>query len=153
MPLVLYNTLTRRKEPFTPLDPGRVRMYVCGPTVYDLAHIGNARPVIVFDVLYRLLRHAYGAAQVYYVRNITDIDDKINAAARARGEDIRQLTERTVAAFREDVAALGALPPDVEPRATAHIPAMVAMIERLIETGHAYVAEGHVLFDVASMAD
>src|SRR5580704_15374632 len=105
MPLVLYNTLTRRKEVFEPLDPKNVRMYVCGPTVYDFAHIGNARPVIVFDVLYRLLRHSYGAAHVRYVRNITDIDDKINAAAKANGESIRSVTERTAKAFHEDVAA------------------------------------------------
>jgi cysteinyl-tRNA synthetase len=151
--LVLYNTLTRRKEAFTPLDPANVRMYVCGPTVYDLAHIGNARPVIVFDVLYRVLRHVYGAAHVRYVRNITDIDDKIIAAAREKGEDIRALTERTTRIFHEDAAALGALPPDIEPRATEHVPGMAAMIETLIASGHAYVAEGHVLFAVASMSD
>jgi cysteinyl-tRNA synthetase len=151
--LVLYNTLTRRKEAFTPLDPANVRMYVCGPTVYDLAHIGNARPVIVFDVLYRVLRHVYGAAHVRYVRNITDIDDKIIAAAREKGEDIRALTERTTRIFHEDAAALGALPPDIEPRATEHVPDMAAMIETLIASGHAYVAEGHVLFAVASMSD
>jgi cysteinyl-tRNA synthetase len=153
VPLVLHNTLTRRKEVFEPLDPRNVRMYVCGPTVYDLAHIGNARPVIVFDVLYRLLRERFGAAQVRYVRNITDIDDKINAAARAKGETIRALTERTARIFHEDAAALGALPPDVEPRATEHIAPMIRMIERLIASGHAYEAEGHVLFAVASMAD
>ena len=149
MPLVLTNTLTRRKEPFVPLDPDRVGMYVCGPTVYDRAHIGNARPVVVFDVLYRLLRRAYPA--VTYVRNITDVDDKINARARENGEDIADLTARTTRMFHDDVAALGALPPDVEPRATAHIPAMLAMIEELIARGHAYEAEGHVLFAVASM--
>ncbi len=153
MPLVVHNTLTRRKEVFEPLDPKNVRMYVCGPTVYDLAHIGNARPVIAFDVLYRLLRHIYGAGHVRYVRNITDVDDKINTTARTNNETIRALTERTVQAFHEDVAALGALPPDVEPRATEHIAAMVTMIERLIAGGHAYAAEGHVLFAVASMAD
>ncbi|HKW54462.1 MAG TPA: cysteine--tRNA ligase [Stellaceae bacterium] len=153
MPLVLHNTLTRRKEVFEPLDPKNVRMYVCGPTVYDFAHIGNARPVIVFDVLYRLLRHSYGARHVRYVRNITDVDDKINAAAKANGEDIRTLTERTAAIFHEDVAALGALPPDVEPRATEHVAQMIAMTERLIASGHAYVADGHVLFSVASMPD
>src|SRR5690242_11609395 len=112
MPLSLYNTLSRRKEDFAPLDPKRVRMYVCGPTVYDFAHIGNARPVIVFDVLYRLLRDIYGAQHVAYVRNITDVDDKINAAARDNKETIRTLTERTAKAFHEDVAALGCLPPD-----------------------------------------
>jgi cysteinyl-tRNA synthetase len=153
VPLVLYNTLTRRKEIFAPLDAKNVRMYVCGPTVYDFAHIGNARPVIVFDVLYRLLRQLYGAEHVRYVRNITDIDDKINAAAKANGESLRTLTERTAQAFHEDVAALGALLPDVEPRATEHILQMIAMIERLIASGHAYVAEGHVLFAVASMSD
>jgi cysteinyl-tRNA synthetase len=153
VPLVLYNTLTRRKEIFEPLDPRNVRMYVCGPTVYDFAHIGNARPVIVFDVLYRLLRHIYGAEHVRYVRNITDIDDKINAAAKAHGESIRDVTERTAEAFHEDVAALGALPPDIEPRATEHVAPMIAMTERLIASGHAYAADGHVLFSVASMPD
>src|ERR1700733_11331668 len=148
MPLSLYNTLTRNKEVFAPLDPKNVRMYVCGPTVYDLAHIGNARPVIVFDVLYRLLRHAYGNAHVKYVRNITDVDDKINAAAKANGETIRALTERTAKIFHDDVAALLCLPPDVEPRATEHIAQMIQMIERLIATGFAYEAEHHVLFDV-----
>jgi cysteinyl-tRNA synthetase len=150
MPLALHNTLTRRKEAFEPLDPKQVRLYVCGPTVYDRAHIGNARVFIVFDVLYRLLREAYGRDHVRYVRNITDIDDKINAAARNNGEPIAALTERTTAAFHVDMAALGTLPPDVEPRATGHIPQMIAMIERLIAGGHAYVAEGHVLFAVAS---
>ena len=150
MTLTLYNTLTRRKEVFEPLDPMRVRLYVCGPTVYDRAHIGNARAFVVFDVLYRLLRDTYGQDQVRYVRNITDIDDRINAAARANGEPIAALTARTSAAFHEDLVALNALPPDVEPRATEHIPQMIAMIERLIASGHAYVAEGHVLFSVAS---
>lgn len=153
MPLVLYNTLTRKKEVFEPLDPKNVRMYVCGPTVYDFAHIGNARPVIVFDVLYRLLHQTYGSDHVRYVRNITDVDDKINAAAKANNESIRDLTERTAKAFHEDVAALGCLPPDVEPRATEHIPQMIAMIELLIAQGHAYVAESHVLFAVASDPD
>jgi cysteinyl-tRNA synthetase len=153
VPLTLYNTLTRRKEAFRPLDPARVRMYVCGPTVYDLAHIGNARPVIVFDVLYRLLRHEYGAEHVSYVRNITDIDDKINKAAHDNGEPIRALTERTAKAYHEDVAALGNLPPDHEPRATEHVEKMIALIETLIAGGHAYEAEGHVLFSVASMKD
>jgi cysteinyl-tRNA synthetase len=153
MALTLYNTLTRRKEPFEPLDPTRVRLYVCGPTVYDRAHIGNARCYVGFDVLYRLLREIYGRAHVAYVRNITDIDDKINAAARKNSEPIASLTARTTAAFHEDMAALGALAPDVEPRATEHVPEMIAMIERLIAGGHAYVAEGHVLFAVASDPD
>jgi cysteinyl-tRNA synthetase len=153
MTLKLYNTLTRTKEPFAPLDPACVRMYVCGPTVYDFAHIGNARPVIVFDVLYRLLRHLYGKDHVKYVRNITDVDDKINARAAERGISIRQLTEQTYDDFRQDVAALGCLVPDVEPRATEHIAQMVALIERLIANGNAYAAEGHVLFDVPSMPD
>jgi cysteinyl-tRNA synthetase len=153
MPLSLYNTLSRRKEPFAPLDPKRVRMYVCGPTVYDFAHIGNARPVIVFDVLYRLLRAEYGPSHVQYVRNITDVDDKINAAARENGESIRDLTTRTAKAFHADVAALGCLPPDAEPRATDHIKPMIDMIEKLINSKHAYEAEGHVLFSVPSMKD
>jgi len=151
MELVLYNTLTRKKEVFTPLRPDEVGFYVCGPTVYDLAHIGNARPVLVFDVLYRLLKRHF--AQVTYVRNITDVDDKINAAAAEKGEAIGELTKRTTQAFHEDMAALGALPPDIEPRATEHIAAMVAMIACLIEKGHAYVADGHVLFEVGTMPD
>jgi cysteinyl-tRNA synthetase len=151
--LTLHNTLSRRKEAFEPLDPADVRMYVCGPTVYDFAHIGNARPVIVFDVLYRLLRHLYGAGHVRYVRNITDVDDKINAAAKANGEGIRDLTERTTQAFHEDIARLGALPPDVEPRATEHVREMIAMIETLVADGHAYEAGRHVLFAVATMPD
>ena len=150
MPLSLHNTLTRRKEPFEPIDPKRVGLYVCGPTVYDRAHIGNARAYVVFDLLYRLLRDTYGPAHVRYVRNITDIEDKINAAARANGEPIAALTARTTAAFHEDLVALNALPPDVEPRATQYIPEMIALIERLIAGGHAYAAEGHVLFAVAS---
>ena len=153
MPLSLYNTLTRRKEAFAPIDAANVRMYVCGPTVYDNAHIGNARPIIVFDVLFRLLRHIYGADHVAYVRNITDVDDKINARAAERGISIRELTEETYAIFRDDVAALGALPPTQEPRATEHIAEMLAIIERLIASGHAYAAEGHVLFSVPSMPD
>jgi len=149
--LKLYNTLAREKQVFEPRDPKRVGMYVCGPTVYDRAHIGNARPVIVFDVLYRLLRHIYGADHVKYVRNITDVDDKINAQAQASGEPIEELTRRTTEAFHRDMAALGALPPDVEPRATHHIKEMIAMAEALVARGHAYEAEGHVLFDVSSM--
>jgi cysteinyl-tRNA synthetase len=153
MTLRLYNTLTRTKEEFKPLDPRNVRMYVCGPTVYDYAHIGNARPVIVFDVLFRLLRHLYGPEHVTYVRNITDVDDKINARAREEGTSIRELTERTYNQFREDIKALGVIEPTHEPRATESIPEMIEIIERLIRRGHAYVAEGHVLFDVASMND
>ena len=149
MELVLYNTLTRKKEAFTSLRPDMVGIYVCGPTVYDRAHVGNARPVLVFDVLYRLLKRHYSS--VTYVRNITDVDDKINAAAAEKGETIGDLTERTVQAFHEDMASLSALPPDVEPRATEHIAAMLEMIECLIEKGHAYVADGHVLFEVGSM--
>ncbi|MCG8563216.1 MAG: cysteine--tRNA ligase [Hyphomicrobiales bacterium] len=151
MALELYNTLTRKKQPFAPLDPERVRMYVCGPTVYDYAHIGNARPIVVFDLLYRLLRHLYGADHVIYARNITDVDDKINARAKEEGVPIGELTERTTAQFHADIAALGALPPDIEPRATGHIAEMIALIERLIETGHAYAAEGHALFHVPAM--
>jgi len=147
----LTDTLTRKKEIFAPLDPGNVRFYVCGPTVYDLAHIGNARPVVVFDVLFRLLRHVYGPDHVTYARNITDVDDKIIKAAADNGEPIDRLTARTAKAFHEDMSALGALEPTVEPRATGHIPQMIALIERLIENGHAYAAEGHVLFAVPSM--
>ncbi|MBI2236208.1 MAG: cysteine--tRNA ligase [Magnetospirillum sp.] len=150
MPLVLYNTLTKKKEVFEPLTPGHVGMYVCGPTVYDRAHIGNARPVIVFDVLYRLLKMLYPS--VRYVRNITDVDDKINARAKDSGEPIAAITERTTRLFHEDIAALNALPPDVEPRATAHIAQMIAMIERLIAKGFAYEADGHVLFGVSAMS-
>jgi cysteinyl-tRNA synthetase len=151
MALQLYNTLTRQKQPFVPIDPANVRMYVCGPTVYDFAHIGNARPLIVFDVLFRLLRHLYGEDHVTYVRNITDVDDKINARAAERNISIRELTEETNAAFQADAKALGCLEPTVQPRATEHIKAMITLIERLLLAGHAYVAEGHVLFDVPSM--
>jgi cysteinyl-tRNA synthetase len=159
MELKLYDTLTREKRVFTPLDPSNVRMYVCGPTVYDFAHIGNARPVIVFDVLFRLLRHRYGAAHVTYVRNITDVDDKINARAAEEypalplNEAIRKVTETTDRQFHEDVAALGCLPPTVEPRATEHIAEMRVLIERLVKSGNAYVEQDHVLFSVASMPD
>ena len=159
MALRLYNTLNRKKEPFQPIDAGNVRMYVCGPTVYDFAHIGNARPVIVFDVLFRLLRHTYGPEHVTYVRNITDVDDKINARAAEEypdlplNEAIRRVTEKTEKQFHEDVAALGCLPPTVEPRATEHIAAMKEMIDGLVANGCAYVAEDHVLFDVAAMPD
>jgi cysteinyl-tRNA synthetase len=146
--LTLHNSLTRRKERFTPLDPHHVRMYVCGPTVYDLVHVGNARPAVVYDLLARLLRKLY--PHVTYVRNITDVEDKINARARELGIPIETLTARTTEDYHADMAALGALPPDIEPRATAHIPEMIAIIERLIAGGHAYEAEGHVLFAVAS---
>src|SRR5437588_752452 len=151
MELKLYDTLTREKRVFTPLDRANVRMYVCGPTVYDFAHIGNARPVIVFDVLFRLLRHLYGADHVVYVRNITDVDDKINARAAEEYPDlplnqaIRRVTEQTDKQFHEDVAALGCLPPTVEPRATEHIAEMKALIERLVTQGCAYVAAEPVL--------
>ncbi len=159
MALTLYNTLTRRKEPFQPLDPNNVRMYVCGPTVYDYAHIGNARPVIVFDVLFRLLRHIYGREHVTYVRNITDVDDKINARAAQDypdlplNEAIRHVTTATEKQFHDDIAALGVLPPTVEPRATEHIEEMKRLCEMLVKNGHAYVAEEHVLFNVPSMKD
>ena len=155
MALTLYNTLTRSKQLFEPLDPAHVRMYVCGPTVYDYAHIGNARPIIVFDVLYRLLRHLYGAPgqKVTYVRNITDVDDKINARAAQEGVSIEEVTSRTIKQFHLDISALGVLEPDVEPRATEHVGAMIVMIEKLIAKGHAYAAEGHVLFDVPSMPE
>ncbi|EDM29806.1 cysteinyl-tRNA synthetase [Roseovarius sp. TM1035] len=146
----LHNTRTRRKEEFTPLDKDNVRMYVCGPTVYDRAHLGNARPVVVFDVLYRLLRHVYGAEHVTYVRNFTDVDDKINARAAESGRSIGEITAETTQWFLDDMAALGALEPDHMPRATQYIPQMVAMIEGLIAKGHAYEAEGHVLFAVDS---
>ncbi|MEO1224129.1 MAG: cysteine--tRNA ligase [Pseudomonadota bacterium] len=149
MSLRLTNTLTRTKEAFRPIDPNHVRFYVCGPTVWDYAHIGNARPVVVFDVLYRLLRHRY--PRVTYVRNITDIDDKILNRAKETGEAIEAITEPLAQIYHDDMAALGALDPDVTPRATAHVPQMVALIERLIERGHAYEAEGHVLFNVPSM--
>ncbi|TBN43897.1 cysteine--tRNA ligase [Paracoccus subflavus] len=146
----LTNTRTRRKDPFQPLDPQNVRLYLCGPTVYDRAHLGNARPVLVFDVLVRLLRHVYGEGAVTYVRNFTDVDDKINARAAATGRTIREITDETIAWYHDDMDALGALRPDHEPRATEFIPQMVAMIGHLIERGHAYAAEGHVLFDVRS---
>jgi cysteinyl-tRNA synthetase len=157
--LKLYDTLTREKRVFVPLDPSRVRMYVCGPTVYDFAHIGNARPVIVFDVLFRLLRYVYGADHVVHVRNITDVDDRINARAAQEhpglplNEAIRIVTQKTEAQYRADVDALGNLRPTVEPRATEHIEEMKTLIEKLIASGHAYVAQDHVLFSVPAMAD
>ncbi|HML08530.1 MAG TPA: cysteine--tRNA ligase [Xanthobacteraceae bacterium] len=168
MELKLYDTLTREKRVFRPLDPANVRVYVCGPTVYDFAHIGNARPVIVFDVLFRLLRHlakqgvwdgGKGETKVTYVRNITDVDDKINARAAEDypalplNEAIRRVTEKTDRQFHEDVAALGCLPPTVEPRATENIAEMRVLIERLVALGNAYVAEDNVLFSVPSMRD
>ncbi len=149
--LKIYNTLSREKEIFTPLDDQNVRMYVCGPTVYDFAHLGNARPVVVFDTLYRLLKRHY--PRVTYVRNITDVDDKIMAKARESGEPIGAITKRTAQAYHDDMTALNALPPDIEPYATQHIPQMIAMIGQLIDKGHAYAAEGHVLFNVPSMPD
>ena len=151
--LAFYNTLTKRKESFAPIDPDNVRMYVCGPTVYDTAHIGNARPVVVFDMLFRLLKHVYGPDHVTYARNITDVDDKINARAAERGISIRELTEETTALYHADMDALGALRPTIEPRATEHIGEMLAMIGKLVEKGHAYAAEGHVLFAVDTMDD
>src|ERR1700704_3292426 len=159
MDLKLYDTLTRGKRVFTPLDPANVRMYVCGPTVYDFAHIGNARPAIVFDVLFRLLRHLYGADHVTYVRNITNVDDKINARAAEEypglplNEAIRIVTEKTEKQSHEDVDALGCLRPTVEPRATEHIGEMKTLVERLVASGNAYVTEDHVLFSVPSMKD
>ena len=147
----LHNTLSGRKEAFVPLDPARVTMYVCGPTVYSYAHIGNARPAVVFDVLARVLRRRY--PQVVYVRNITDIDDKINAAAAKEGVDIRVITDRYAAIYHEDMAALGVQPPDHAPRVTEHLPQIVSMIERLVASGHAYAEQGHVLFHTPSFAD
>nr|WP_235200512.1 cysteine--tRNA ligase [Polycyclovorans algicola] len=147
----LYNTLTGSKAPFTPQDAARVTVYVCGPTVYSYAHIGNARPAVVFDVLTRWLRRQY--PQVVYVRNITDIDDKINAAAAKEGVDIRVITDRYAAAYHEDLAALGVARPDLEPRVTEHLPQIIDMVQRLIASGHAYAAEGHVLFHTRSYAD
>ena len=148
MSLRLYNTLSRQTEPFAPLDPACPTMYVCGPTVYNYVHIGNARGPVVFGVLADLLRRRFGALR--YARNITDVDDKINAAAREAGVPISAITERFAAAYLEDMAALGVQAPDIQPKATAHIPHIIAMIEQLIERGHAYAADGHVLFSVAS---
>ncbi|WP_085904247.1 cysteine--tRNA ligase [Kiloniella majae] len=153
MTIKVHNTLAREKQDFEPIDPKNVRMYVCGPTVYDLAHVGNARPVVVFDTFARLLRYVYGAEHVTYVRNITDVEDKIIEASLKSGEPIESITKRTTQAYHDDMAALGALPPDIEPRATDHIQEMIDMTATLIEKGHAYEAEGHVLFSVQSMAD
>ena len=149
--LILYDTRSRQKRPFEPADPANVRMYVCGPTVYDFAHIGNARPFLVFDVLFRLLRARFGPDHVTFVRNITDVEDKINARAAERGITIDALTEATIADFHADIDALGCLRPTVEPRATGHIEEMRALIDRLVERGHAYVADDHVLFSVGSL--
>jgi cysteinyl-tRNA synthetase len=151
MSLVVYNTLSREKEAFAPIDAEHVRLYVCGPTVYDYVHIGNARPVVVFDTLYRLLKRHY--PRVTYVRNITDIDDRIIVRAADNGESIEALTNRTADAYRSDMRRLGALAPDVEPRATQYVAEMIDMIQRLVDNGHAYAADGHVLFSVPSMAD
>ena len=151
MTLRLHNNLTRQLEPFAPLDPAAPTLYVCGPTVYNYVHIGNARGPVVFGVLADLLRRRYG--KLRYARNITDVDDKINAAAKDQGVPISTITDRFAAAYREDMAALGVVPPDIEPEATAHMPQIITMIEQLISTGHAYAAEGHVLFSVSSFAD
>jgi len=151
MALRIHDTLSRKKVAFEPRDESHVRVYVCGPTVYDFAHIGNARPVVVFDVLCRLLRRLY--PKITYVRNITDVDDKINAAAKESGQSIQTITERTTKIFHHDMAALGALEPDHEPRATQHIEGMKSLIEKLLQSGNAYEAEGHVMFDVPSMPD
>jgi len=151
MTLALYNTLSHRKQTFAPADPTRVTMYVCGPTVYNYAHIGNARPAVIFDLLHRLLQQRY--PNVIYARNITDVDDKINAAAHEQGVGIEVISERFTRAYHEDMAALGVRPPTIEPRATGHMTEIIAMITRLIERGNAYVAEGHVLFDVGSFPE
>ncbi|MGE8225499.1 MAG: cysteine--tRNA ligase [Stenotrophomonas sp.] len=151
MTLRLHNNLTRQLEPFAPLDPAAPTMYVCGPTVYNYVHIGNARGPVVFGVLADLLRRRYG--KLRYARNITDVDDKINAEAKDQGVPISAITDRFAAAYREDMAALGVVPPEIEPEATAHMPQIIAMIEQLISTDHAYAAEGHVLFSVSSFAD
>ncbi|WP_419901348.1 cysteine--tRNA ligase [Kiloniella sp.] len=153
MTIKVHNTLAREKQEFVPIDPKNVRMYVCGPTVYDLAHIGNARPVVVFDTFARLLRYVYGDEHVTYVRNITDVEDKIIEASLKSGEPIESITKRTTQAYHDDMAALGALEPNIEPRATDHIQEMIDMSADLIKKGHAYEAEGHVLFSVSSMAD
>ncbi len=147
MTIYLHDTLRAKKVAFEPLDPGHVTMYLCGPTVYNYAHVGNARPAVVFDLLVRLLRRSY---EVTFVRNITDVDDKINAAAQESGKAIDEITERFIKAYNEDMAVLGVLPPDIEPRATRHIDEMIEMIGELIEKGFAYEAEGHVVFDVES---
>src|SRR6056297_1531089 len=151
MTLQLYNTLTRSKQPFEPLDPARVTLYACGPTVYNYAHIGNARPAVIFDLLYRVLRRRY--PQVIYARNITDVDDKINQAAAEQAVPIGVISRRYADAYHADMAALGVERPTIEPRATEHIPEIISMIERLIAKDHAYLAEGHVLFNVGTFDD
>ncbi len=151
--LSLHNTLARAKQLFVPLDPQNIRIYLCGPTVYDRAHLGNARNVIMFDVLFRVLRKLYGEAHVTYVRNFTDIDDKINAKASETGRSIAEITQETTAWYLQDMADLGNLDPTHMPRATAYVPEMIQMIENLINAEHAYAAEGHVLFAVDSYAD
>ena len=150
MTLHIHDTLRREKVAFTPLDPSRVTLYVCGPTVYSYAHIGNARPAVVFDVLFRLLRHAYGEGEVIYARNITDVDDKIAAAAERQSVDISAITSKFTSIYKADMASLGVLAPTLEPRATAHVPQMIQMIATLVARGHAYEADGNVLFDVSS---
>jgi cysteinyl-tRNA synthetase len=149
----LHDTMTREKRPFVPINPQRITMYVCGPTVYGRAHIGNARPAVVFDTFARLIRHEFGEKSLVYARNVTDVDDKIIAAAEKEGVDPSVVTERYERHYLEDMGALGVIPPDIAPHATQEIPAMIAMIERLIETGHAYEAMGHVLFSVPSNPD
>ena len=146
----LHDTLTREKRPFVPQNPNRITMYVCGPTVYGRAHIGNARPAVVFDTLARLIRHEFGPKSLVYARNVTDVDDKIIAAAEAEVQDPSVVSERFERIYLEDMGALGVQPPDIAPHATREIPAMIAMIERLIEVGNAYAADGHVLFNVPS---
>ncbi|MGK2739387.1 cysteine--tRNA ligase [Tepidicaulis sp. LMO-SS28] len=153
MTLKLYNSLTRQKELFTPQDPERITMYVCGPTVYNFSHIGNARPAVVFDLLARLLRHLYGAEHLVYARNITDIEDKIIKAAQAEGVPISAITDKYADIYRADMGALGVLPPDIEPHATDTVDTMITFMERLIAAGHAYEAEGHVLFHVPSFKE
>ena len=151
--IFVYNTLAREKQKFEPIDPKNVRMYVCGPTVYDYAHIGNARPVVVFDMLFRLLRHVYGEAHVTYARNITDIDDKIMDRAAREGVSIKEVSDKFDKIYQQDMATLGALDPTIQPRATDHLDEMIAMMEVLVTKGHAYEAEGHVMFNVPSMAN
>lgn len=153
MSIKLFNTLTQKNELFSPIDPSKVKMYVCGPTVNDRAHIGNARSIVIYDVLYRLLVAEYGASHVQYVRNITDVDDKINAAAKKNGVPIKELTAKVIGQFNEDMADLNCLPPNIEPKATEHIQDMIKMIEILISNGHAYIANNHVYFAVSSDAN
>ncbi|MHA7871757.1 MAG: cysteine--tRNA ligase, partial [Hyphococcus sp.] len=153
MTLSIYDTMAREKRAFTPADPARVTLYVCGPTVYSYAHIGNARAAVVFDLLFRVLRRRYGADHVVYARNITDIDDKIIKASRETGASIGEITKKYAGIYRDDMTALGVLPPTMEPAATDHIAQMIAMIDKLIREDAAYAAEGHVLFAVDAFAD